>query len=257
VLEKEDESFYTREITIPFLLTVVRAMSFRNIDVLHSSQSKKLIKTSVALAERGSVTDMMLNPRISACENTSLMENMFLLTFDIHNEWDEPFKVTFDIYNVENEITPSDSSTTIIHPGVTKRIILPLSRIEISKSQAKKAIPTVPGKQFVISAGQQYPEGLTRAFFWYKEELVGGLERRGRLVMRWVCSNHRNGFLAFRSFEMTPSLLSIIKTDPIQISGRFVLGEHVDEITKHHYKCQTNNLCTLEWTIKNWSGFIR
>jgi hypothetical protein len=179
---------------------------------------------------------------------------MFLLTFDLHNEWDEPFKVVFDIFNDENDTNPTDSSTTIIHAGVTKRIILPISKIQLPKDMAKKPIPTAPGKQFVVSrSSQEYPEGLARALFWYKEELVGGLERRGRLVMRWSCTNHRSGILSFRSFPMSPGFFAIIKADPIKIRGKFIEDDGVEMVASTRYKCRSNHLCNLQWEITNLS----
>ena len=48
-------------------------------------------------------------------------------------------------------------------------------------------IPTPPGKQFIIKTGPKYSEGISRALFWYREELIGGLNSRGRIVMKWNC----------------------------------------------------------------------
>jgi hypothetical protein len=257
VQDSPDGSFYTREINIPFLLTVVHALSFRNVDVLNSIQSRQDdVRSPIAVAERASsVEDIMLNPRFSSTKNsTESRENMFLLTFDIYNEWDEPFKVVFEIFNDEEDTSPTESSTTIIHAGVTKRIILPISKIQLTKEMIQKPIPTAPGKQFVVTRSSQlYPEGLARALFWHKEELVGGLDRRGRLVMRWSCTNHRCGILSFRSFPMTPSFFTVIKADPIRIRGKFMEDSGVEMVTSTRYRCKTNHLCLLEWQITNVS----
>lgn len=120
-----EESFYTRELCIPFLLTVVQSLSFRNVDLLHYADSKKAGESPsvMAVTERSlSVEEIMMNPRLSSTlvpENDSA--NTFLLTFDFRNEWDEPFKVTFDIFNDTTSSRASSSTTTLLHAGVTKR----------------------------------------------------------------------------------------------------------------------------------------
>jgi Transport protein Trs120 or TRAPPC9, TRAPP II complex subunit len=120
-----EESFYTRELCIPFLLTVVQSLSFRNVDLLHYADSHKAgEKPSVmAVTERSlSVEEIMMNPRLSTgLMHDSDSKNTFLLTFDFRNEWDEPFKVTFDIFDDPVSLNPTSSTTTLLHAGVTKR----------------------------------------------------------------------------------------------------------------------------------------
>lgn len=138
---------------------------------------------------------------------------------------------------------------TILHAGVTKRIILLISRIELSRYATQQPIPTPAGKQFVVGKSDQtISEGFSRALFWYREELIGGLLRRGRVVIRWSCSNNRSGILSFRNLVLKPSYLAIIKTDPIKIEAN-ILGTD-DE------KTRINELTTIEWKITNLKGII-
>jgi hypothetical protein len=242
VEEGKEGGFYTREVSVPILTTVVCAMSFRNVDVLHST------KTIDQVPDTDDVQDWMLHPRLSVTKTKS--ENTFLLTFDLANEWDEVFQVSFEVY--DDSPVPILTQTTLIHPNVTKRIILPITRITVPQDRVQQPIPTLPGKQFVVSE-KEYHEGLSRALFWYKEEFVGGLQRRGRLVMKWVGSNNRSGYLSFRSFQMTPAVLSIIKTDVIEILGTVLEDEHVTR-TNNAYTCKTNYLTRVQWKITNHSG---
>lgn len=77
----------------------MHALSFRNTDVLHAIKSDDNNNSLVAVPERTvSVEEIMLNPRLSTTSNPGF-DDSFLFTFDLHNEWDEPFKITFDIYN--------------------------------------------------------------------------------------------------------------------------------------------------------------
>lgn len=188
--EDQKEVFFTRELVIPFLLTVVDALQFRNADILYYTNSSNNEPVDALLTPNDrsiSVEEMMMNPRLSTSVEADGDTNSFLLTFDIRNEWDEPFKVTFDIFESEEDTTPKSSSTTILHANVTKRIILPVSRLLLPREHIQKPIPTPPGKQFVVGQATRVPEGLRRALFWYREAIIGGLSCRGRLVIRWAC----------------------------------------------------------------------
>ncbi|KAJ3364330.1 hypothetical protein HDU91_002648 [Kappamyces sp. JEL0680] len=241
VASSSDSLFCTRELSIPFLLTVVQALSFKNADLLHfaaASASDAISSPSVmAVTERSlSVEEIMMNPRLSTTIETADSEsNTFLMTFDFHNAWDEPFKVTFEIYNGnsrllttdQDTLTPTSSSTTLLHAGVTKRIILPIARFFLPKSTIQRAVPTPSGKQFVVSKNlRAVPEGLRRALFWYKEHLIGGLETRGRL------SNGRAGIACFREFELLPRFIPIMTSDSIQILGSFVEDENRSHLSE-------------------------
>jgi hypothetical protein len=84
------------------MLTVITAFTFRNVDVLHSNKTTLTDATPpVAIAEKNdSIEEIMLNPRLSRVSNNpEIADNTFLLTFDLFNEWDEPFKIIFDIYD--------------------------------------------------------------------------------------------------------------------------------------------------------------
>lgn len=129
VEKSNPESFYTRELSIPFILTVVSALSFKNTDVLPFSSAAVSATTSpslVAVTERSlSVEEVMMNPRLSTSLDSKNDEsNTFILTFDLRNEWDEPFKVTFETFDDFESGIPSSTSSTILHAGVTKRFYL-------------------------------------------------------------------------------------------------------------------------------------
>lgn len=64
-VEPLQQVFYTRDLVVPFLLTVVNALSYRNEDVLYNQVNTKA----------------------------------FLLTFDLRNEWDDLFDIQFDIFD--------------------------------------------------------------------------------------------------------------------------------------------------------------
>jgi hypothetical protein len=76
---------------------------------------------------------------------------------------------------------------TMIHAGVTKRIILYVKKIIIPKELTDKPIPTPAWKQFIASQNSVLGETKRRALFWYREALIGGLGTQGRILANWSC----------------------------------------------------------------------
>ena len=110
------ESFFTRELTIPFILTVVQALSFKNPDLIQYIGPKSNTAGSpslLAVSERSlSVEEIMMNPRLATTVNGAEdnASNTFLFTFDVHNEWDEPFRMTFDVFNGKFDLLTANRS---------------------------------------------------------------------------------------------------------------------------------------------------
>ncbi|KAJ3313765.1 hypothetical protein HDV04_001569 [Boothiomyces sp. JEL0838] len=247
--EDQKEVFFTRELVIPFLLTVVDALQFRNADILYYTNSSNNEPVDALLTPNDrsiSVEEMMMNPRLSTSVEADGDTNSFLLTFDIRNEWDEPFKVTFDIFESEEDTTPKSSSTTILHANVTKRIILPVSRLLLPREHIQKPIPTPPGKQFVVGQATRVPEGLRRALFWYREAIIGGLSCRGRL------SKRRSGILTFRNFELTPRMLHIVKSSTVNIDVKLASADQLEQTGPLEYRCNKHSMVNSTWTISNY-----
>jgi hypothetical protein len=105
--------FHLRELNLEVMLTVVDCLSFEHIDILSSAShwnDPSTSKNPLAIADTAdsnsklernpSLDDIMLNPRLSSVAAVNKdINSLFLLTFDVRNEWDEPFQLTFDIYN--------------------------------------------------------------------------------------------------------------------------------------------------------------
>jgi Transport protein Trs120 or TRAPPC9, TRAPP II complex subunit len=75
----------------------------------------------------------------------------------------------------------------MLHAGVTKRIILPVKKIELAKEITDQAIPTPAWKQFLAANHSAVGETMRRALFWYREALIGDLTSRGRIGVHWSC----------------------------------------------------------------------
>ncbi|KAI8916253.1 transport protein Trs120 or TRAPPC9 TRAPP II complex subunit-domain-containing protein [Gorgonomyces haynaldii] len=211
-----DQSFYVRQLTIPILVTVVAPLLIRNYSFLQYTRDFHL-----------NVFDeqLMLEPRVSVTEPRE--QNSFLLTFDLENQYVEPFQMTFDIYDDDLE-EPTYSTTTMIH-------------------SAKNSL-----------AG----ETLRRALFWYRHELIGSFDKRGKLVCQWSLSGRR-GIVQPRDIKLDFPSMQIIKSPSIVIEP-VLEGVRPNEIYTLAYKIQNKKtffrvqclldgkpLDTLHWLSQN------
>ncbi|KAJ3281136.1 hypothetical protein HK104_000185 [Borealophlyctis nickersoniae] len=277
VASPPDPHFYTRRLLVPVLLTVHRALEALNMDVLlfPRSSPRSSEEKSELLRDGGrnlSVEEMMVDPFAEGGRNAAeaVVRNVppekareyCLFTFDLRNEWGHPFEVSFDIYDDPNNDSPSETSTTIIHAGVTKRIILPLSRLSLPKSTSTAPIPTPDWKQFVVGKvrkGTAEEVAVRRAMFWYKEALVGGHALgRGRLVARWCYSKDRKGVMPLRSLHLTRGMLTQLKKEDISFSVRVAdsNGEDPDPTAVRiagigRFRCKIGECVSVEWTVVN------
>ena len=74
------------------------------------------------------------------------------------------------------------------------RVILPIHQFLLPKELVTEAVPTPTWKQFVVSklkTVSPQEEQRQRILFWYKQALVGSLEKRGRIVGRWLSVRDR------------------------------------------------------------------
>ncbi|KAI9330228.1 transport protein Trs120 or TRAPPC9 TRAPP II complex subunit-domain-containing protein [Zopfochytrium polystomum] len=104
-----------------------------------------------------------------------------LVTFDVRNLWSSPFEVTFKSFGGEDGGDLSTSLTTLIQPGMTKRVLLPLNRVYLPTNLTVHPIPTPIDRQVVMSRLQlpSSPEEdqHRRLAFWLREALFGGVGR--------------------------------------------------------------------------------
>ncbi|KAL5039848.1 hypothetical protein BDV3_003227 [Batrachochytrium dendrobatidis] len=286
-----DVHFYTRLVVMPVLLTVRPVITVHNVDfLLHShnelSAAQVLVGSPVdpvavpneledqAHSRAASVGDMMTEPRLAdavmdAMQDDDQVRMLFVMTFDVHNKWNEPFHLNFDLYEDDETNVPTSTYDAVIHSGASKRIILPLKRITLPQSEVEKSIPTPAWKQYILNkTAMQSPEGeaLSRAIYWYRESLVGGLSHRGRILTHWTCSRSRQGILSLRDFTPTQRMLHIVKSESISLIPTVTLctnalnSDQTDSADTHStlvrlqpgsFQCQIKTLIRLEWQITN------
>ncbi|KAF9105352.1 hypothetical protein BGX27_009660 [Mortierella sp. AM989] len=141
-----------------------------------------------------------------------------LLTLDVRNVWTVPVEVAMLVDDSEEgeglDINQLIKSTTVIQPGNTQRIILPVRRMVLSTEQLSTPIPTLSNKQFVVARGAALSAdelALERALFWFREDLLK------RVVARWSCKDASGRFGKFdlRSLRLTKSMLNVLKIEDI------------------------------------------
>ncbi|KAF9971645.1 hypothetical protein BGZ73_005399 [Actinomortierella ambigua] len=142
-----------------------------------------------------------------------------LLTLDVRNVWTVPVEVAFLVDDSEEgeglDVDKLIKSTTLIQPGNTQRIILPIRRLALSTAHITQPIPKLTNKQFVVARGaaQQSEEDLQleRSLFWFREELLK------RVVARWTCRDNssRYGRFDLRTLRLTKAMLNVLKIEDI------------------------------------------
>ncbi|KAI8929144.1 transport protein Trs120 or TRAPPC9 TRAPP II complex subunit-domain-containing protein [Entophlyctis helioformis] len=272
-----DQTMYIRQIVLPVLLTVHPVLTTHNVDFLlhghddhalrsnhhhHQQQQQQQQQQQEAGGLVGghqraeSAGELVLEPRLSDAVLDAIPDDdshraTFVFTFDIHNAWNEPFSVQFDVYSDDETESPKTYSS-LIHAGVAKRIILPLPRMRLGKAVVETEVPTPEWKQYIKSSETMSPEdeALRRAVFWYREHLVGGVRGRGRVVGRWFCSRDRQGLLNLRGFTLTERMLHVLKSDSIGLAP-LLSGDHAVRVRPDFYTLRVHTCARLEWRITN------
>ncbi|KAG9121686.1 hypothetical protein FRC07_002267, partial [Ceratobasidium sp. 392] len=129
------ESFFLRALSYPLLVTVYHTLECHAMDIIPYSGG--------------------LSPG-----DTPKMWCLFMI--DVKNLYGQPFEVTFER---TQEGTAPTSTKRLVAPGATSRITLPLRRFSLLEEKVSRDIPTLSGRQFVVSK-----TGFTatqQELFWY------------------------------------------------------------------------------------------
>ncbi|KAI9236199.1 MAG: TRAPP II complex [Podila humilis] len=201
-----------------------------------------------------------------------------LLTLDVRNVWTVPVEVAMLVDDSEEgeglDVNKLIKSTTVIQPGNTQRIILPVRRMVLTTEQLSQPIPTLSNKQFVVARGAALtPEelALERSLFWFREELLK------RVVARWTCKDTSGRFGKFdlRTLRLTKSMLNVLKIEDISFLVRLepteaMLEEGSEESTtgdkgpngsrggleqigSNRWRCPVDQFAQIRFTVVNRS----
>ncbi|KAI9466349.1 TRAPP II complex [Lactarius psammicola] len=185
-LSQPPETFHTRQLSYPVLVTVYHMLECHNMDIFPLGQGAVLFKD---VEEEG----------------------WCLFSIDVRNTYGLPFEVTLD--RVQKNAPPT-STSCIVAPGATTRMVLPLKKIQLPEEITSQAIPMLSDRQFVVEKTKlsiaEYK--LQRELFWYREELFKGVRGHWR-----EAGGTRSGELSFRQQRMTLPMLATLRTESVRI----------------------------------------
>lgn len=192
--------FYTRQVTLPFTVTVNASVELSRLDILPLSgnvpRSLWSSKSSdLDLAETGD----------------QLSEDEYvLMALDFRNAWPS-------LLQLQLSLSDDGCIAEDILPGTTSRVIFPQRRIFLSDPhRAIPAIDPARQRQFVVSSGRVSAESerASRELFWYREEILRNL------TARWTSVGYgkkKSGDVELRGMRLVPRLIEAIKVEDVSI----------------------------------------
>ncbi|KZV62838.1 hypothetical protein PENSPDRAFT_641660 [Peniophora sp. CONT] len=206
------EVFHTRTLSYPVLVTVYQMLECWAMDIIPFTPSEVDLG-GPETAWKALVRD-------------AEEDGWCLFSVDVRNTYGLPFEVTFDRVQ---EGTPPASTSYIVPPGSTTRILLPLKKFLLPEEVVARAIPTLSDRQFVIDKSGLSTAAVRaqRELFWYREALLETVRAR----WREVGSSGRAGELSLRQQRLTYPMLECLRTETARVGLSLWLRED-DEWTE-------------------------
>lgn len=152
------------------------------------------------------------------------------------NLWSTPKKSytsdNFEVLSKEEAETDSNDKdrftvTEIIHSGKTKRILVPIKRIQFSEEELARPVPSLSNRQFVVSANiSQEKARTTREHFWYRQALLSMLGGSWKVVEHEGIP--RSGILELRGIRLTKKMINVLRVEGVSISMRVETDDTAD-----------------------------
>ncbi|KAI8337994.1 TRAPP II complex [Chlamydoabsidia padenii] len=262
------DTFYTRQLYIPVLITVHCHLKPQNWDILSVKLEDIPRHDDGSYAAASSQNDgsndistekvlELLAQAIEHMNSGNLYEqNKYCLaTIDIQNRWSFPFKVLFTINNQDDDSSNGTDSImhvdTTIPPGTTSRMILPIKRLHLSHKETSQPITLETRKQFVVTQ-QESQENYLKwqlCLFWYREQLLR------RMKATWITNSsnitNRQGDLDLRSIvRVTMDQLDHLKVSDV-VFDVALKGDGVIRSGARHYTCQVDQPVLMTITVIN------
>ncbi|CDZ96830.1 Targeting complex (TRAPP) subunit [Phaffia rhodozyma] len=218
--ENPSAIFHTRQITLSILMSVYNTLESTSLDILRipsfTSSRARLTSSNLSLTER--TVDLPLDRQ----EESSIKdgfemkdpEDQCLVAIDIRNVYGQPFEVTLEATKVY-EGRKRKSSTRLVTPGCTERVVISIPRVLLPFEQTAMPIPSLMQRQYVVSSSNATgsEDDLVRNLFWYREELLS-------LIKASWCEpgTSKRGTLSLRSQRLTEPMLQVLRVDEVSVS---------------------------------------
>ncbi|PBK78204.1 hypothetical protein ARMSODRAFT_947080 [Armillaria solidipes] len=226
--ETPPEVFHTRQLSYPLMVTVYHMLDCQAMDILplplHDDDSR---------------------PGKSQLPKSDI-PGWCLFSIEVRNSYGTPFEVTIE--RVQQDAASAKTST-IIAPGSTSRLVIPLRKFLLTQQHVSETIPTLSDRQFVLTESKlsDEEERTQKELFWYREELFKSLQCRWQEM-----GGVRSGDLSLRQQRMTLSMLNTLRTETARIDMSLLT---FDELEVPHrngkYHTQANEFVHLRIKIKN------
>ncbi|KAI8998543.1 TRAPP II complex [Trametes punicea] len=205
-LKEPPEVFHTRQLSYPVLVTVYHMLECHGMDILSYTGAR----TAVTEDDDADESSPEARARKSLLHVGDIAD-WCIFSIEVRNTYGLPFEVTFER---KQEGVEHASITSLVPPGSTSRIVLPIKKISLPEEHASRPIPMLSDRQFVVAASQLSPseERAQRELFWYREELFKVVHGRWR-----ENGGTRAGDLSLRQQRMTLPMLEALRVEAARV----------------------------------------
>lgn len=202
--EDSSDVLYTRQLSYPVVVTVYHMLECHAMDIVPYST---IISFASSLSDEDS--DSPVVHARKALLNVGDVADWCLFTIDVRNTYGLPFEVTFERHEPDYV-----STTCLVPPGSTSRLIIPIKKMLLSEEHISKPIPTLSDRQFVVAKSSltSSEEKAQRELFWYREELFKAVSGRWK-----ESGGTRSGELSLRKQRLTLPMLEALRTETARV----------------------------------------
>ena len=258
-LSQVNERFYTRNITIPLMITVNASVELVRNDILPITLSNLISGALTKLKEKDlengdSMNDLdsdSVAPRLPAASSD------VLLVLDFRNSWPTPLMLTLKHKSVTSGAFIAKYGESVA-PGHVARVPLAISKFRLPTHDSRSQIPSLQlgaKKQYVVSSsGTQSPaaEIVAREIFWYRQRLLDQLQAEWEEE-----GTRRKGYVNLRSLRLSTRMLDILRLDDLEVSIEIKSAagedEPVSQMGKSKYLAPLNTFITCTISLQNRS----
>ncbi|KIJ44069.1 hypothetical protein M422DRAFT_252562 [Sphaerobolus stellatus SS14] len=229
------DTFYTRQVIYPILVTVYNTLECYDMDVLSFTTPKAFLQSETHndYEEWKQVLETL--PEGDWC----------IFTVNVRNTYGIPFEVNFER---NQEGTSRNTATRLVAPGSTTRIIMPIKRLLLPESQIAKDIPTLSDRQFVVSKSKISTKEARhrRELFWYREALFKCVKGTWK-----EAGGVRSGDLSLRQQRFTALMLNALRTDRTSLKLAIVGYDNEAVSPEERNFCRPNHFVYLRAALRN------
>ncbi|KAH3672391.1 hypothetical protein WICMUC_004227 [Wickerhamomyces mucosus] len=164
------------------------------------------------------------------------IDEYVLFLVDLRNTWNKflTVEIEYESYAIKESILPLE----------TKRILIPMKRIDISEEELLRGIPKLTKKQYILPKISKAEDDFQREAFWYREKILESLKGI------WSFENTSiSGNVEFRGIRLSQRMQSILRVDKVTID--ISLKDIEFQLRGTYYKIKKDQFLTIKVQIMN------